>query len=290
MSFFEGIKFARRFAYHLRKHRSRQFCQCLGLGHGYICLDGTTYFQCPSSPVAYSVFQDMAFSGEGRRELTEFIDLSAGCRSFVDVGASGGFFSVVFAGSRTEVSTILSIEPDPGAREVLLDLRNKNACSMVKWEIEPRAVMSQTESAVFVSSGYGAEVISPVAVRNAKKCAAENNLRCKILELPCATLPDLLGKHFLLPDLLKIDIESYEYELIQSSLDALRLWKPRIMLELHVTLLRARGRDPQMLLEWLAEMGYRRFRRPRRRLSGLAAEADSAGVVRAGLVVPVVQE
>jgi len=285
MSFFDVIKFARRFAYHLRDDQSRQFCQHLGLGHGYICINGTTYFQCPSSSVAYSAFQDMAFSGEGRRELKEFLDLSAGCRSFVDVGASGGFFSALFAASRTEVSTILSIEPDPGAREVLLDLRNKNARETVKWKVESRAVMSRAESALFVSSGYGAEVISPVAVRNAEKCAAENNLHCKILELPCATLPDLLRKHSVLPDLLKIDIESYEYELIQSSLDVLRRWKPRIMLELHVALLRARGEDPQMLLESLSSIGYRRFRRCRQNLSSLAAEADSAGVVRTGLII-----
>src|SRR5215211_7237098 len=101
--------------------------------------------------------------------------------------------------------------------------------------------MSQTQSALFVSSGYGAEVMSPVAVRNAQERATENNLHSKIFELPCATLPDLLRKHSVLPDLLKIDIESYEYELVQSSLDVLKLWKPRIALELHVALLCTRA-------------------------------------------------
>jgi FkbM family methyltransferase len=285
MSFVDVVKFACRLAYHLRTDQSRRFSQHLGLGHGYICIDGATYFQCPSSPVAYSVFQEMAFAGHGRQELKEFLDLSAGCRSFVDVGASGGFFSVLFAASRTEASTVLSIEPDPGAREVLFDLRNKNARETVKWEVDSRAVMSQTETALFVSSGYGAEIVSPLAVRNAQKCAVENNLHYEILELPCATLPDLLCKYSVLPDLLKIDIESYEYELVQSSLDVFRLWKPRIMLELHVGLLRARGRDPQILLELLSSIGYRRFRRCRQKLSSLVAEAGSAGVVRAGLMV-----
>ena len=285
MSFFDVNKFGRRLAYCLRHDQSRQLCQHLGLGHGYICIDGTIYFQCPSNPVAYSVFQEMAFSSQGRQELKEFLDLSAGCRSFVDVGASGGFFSVLFAASRTQASTVLSIEPDPGARDVLVDLRNKNAREIVKWEIESTAVMGQTQSALFVSSGYGAEVVSERAVRDAQKRAAENNLQSKILELPCATLPDLLGNRSMLPDLLKIDIESYEYEVVQSALDVLQLWKPRIMLELHVDLLCARGRDPQMLLESLSSIGYRRFRKCRRKLSTLVAEADSTGVVRAGLMV-----
>jgi FkbM family methyltransferase len=285
MSFFESIKFVHHLAYHFRTDQSRQFCKHLGLGHGYICINGTTYFQCPSNPVAYSVFQEMAFSSQGRQELKEFIDLSAGCCCFVDVGASGGFFSVLFSASRTDVSSVLSIEPDPGARDVLLDLRNRNVRHLVKWEVESIAVMSQAKSALFVSSGYGAEVMSPLALKNAQKRAIENNLHCKIIELPCAPLVELLSKHQMVPDLLKIDIESYEYELVQSSLDVFRLWKPRIMLELHVALLRARDRDPQELLKSLASVGYRRFRRRRRNLSSLVTEADATGVVRVGLMV-----
>lgn len=285
MNGFDVIRFVRRGAYQLRCEGSRQFCRQLGLGHGYICMDGTSYFQCPANPVAYSVFQDMAFSGEGRRELEEFLALSAGCRGLVDVGASGGFFSVLFAASRRDAASILSIEPDPGARAVLEDLRNKNTRQGVKWEIEPTAVMTDTRTAMFVSSGYGAEVISPVAIRNAQKCAAENNLHSSILELQCATLPDLLSGHSVRPDLLKIDIESYEYELVESSLDMLRFWKPKIMLELHVAMLCQRGRDPRTLLQLLSSIGYRRFRGFRRNLSSLMAEVDSAGVVRAGLMV-----
>src|SRR6266705_518942 len=148
MNFFDTIKFVGRLAYYLRYDQSRQFCRRLGLGHGYIGIDGTTYFQCPANPVAYSVFQDMAFSEQGHQELKEFLALSAGCSRFVDVGASGGFFSVLFATSRRDVSTVLSIEPDPGAREVLVDLRDKNARGIVKWEIESRAVMTRTQTAL----------------------------------------------------------------------------------------------------------------------------------------------
>ena len=285
MNFFEGMTFVRELAYYLHHDRSRQMCRRLGLGHGYIGIEGSTYFQCPANPVAYSVFQDMAFSGEGRQELREFLGLSAGCSNFVDVGASGGFFSVLFAASRRGASSVLSIEPDPGAREVLIDLRDKNARGIVKWEIEPRAVMTRMQTALFVSSGYGAEVASPVSIRNAQKCAAENNLHSEILELPCATLSDLLSRHSMVPDLLKIDIESYEYELVKSSLDLLQSWKPKIMLELHVALLRERGRDPNVLLRLLSSIGYRRYRKFRQSLSSLMADVDAAGVVRAGLIV-----
>ena len=83
---------------------------------------------------------------------------------------------------------------------------------------------------------------------------------------------------------MKIDIESFEYELIQSSLDILRRWKPRIMLELHVDLLRERNRDPLFILASLDSIGYRRFLKPWKALDTLLGEADATGVVRAGLL------
>jgi hypothetical protein len=103
--------------------------------------------------------------------------------------------------------------------------------------------------------------------------------------VPCTTLTNIISERYMQPDLIKIDIESFEYELIQSSLDVLKRWKPRIMLELHVALLRARRRDPELLLASLASIGYRRFRKPWKELYTLPTEADASGVVRAGLLV-----
>jgi FkbM family methyltransferase len=113
----------------------------------------------------------------------------------VDVGASGGFFSVLFAVLRTEASTIVSIEPDPGARQVLIDMRNRNFREMVNWEIEHRAVMSHAQTARFVSSGYGAEVLTQLGLQNARKCASEDNSETTVFEVLCATLPELLSKY-----------------------------------------------------------------------------------------------
>jgi FkbM family methyltransferase len=227
----------------------------------------------------------MAFCAENRRELKEFLKLSVGCRSFMDVGASGGFFSVLFAASRSETSTILSVEPDPTAREVLSDLSTRNARKIVNWQIDARGVMDDTRNVLFVSSGYGAEVMSKLALHNALNNASANNLQSNILEIPCTTLTNIISDHYTQPDLIKIDIESFEYELIQSSLDMLKRWRPRIMLELHVALLRARGRDPEVLLASLASIGYRRFRKPWKELYSLPAEANASGVVRAGILV-----
>jgi FkbM family methyltransferase len=227
----------------------------------------------------------MAFCSRHRQEINEFLKLSAGCSNFVDIGASGGFFSVVFAVSRAEASTILSIEPDPSACQVLVDLCERNRCKTVKWKIDVRGVLDQTRSVLFVSSGYGSELMSTVALQNAKERANENNLTSTVFEVSCTKLEHILSEHRMEPDIIKIDIESFEFELIQSSLDIFRRWKPRIMLELHVALLRARGCDPELLLKSLSSIGYRRLLKPRKELYTLLAEADDSGVVRAGLLV-----
>jgi FkbM family methyltransferase len=278
----ELLKFICHLPYYINEDQSRRTCRELGLGHGYISINRGVYFQCPANPIAHSVFRDMAF--QNRRENEEFLNLSTGCRSFVDIGASGGFFSVLFAASRTETSTILSIEPDPGARQVLNDLCKRNERKIVDWKIDGRGVMDQTGSALFVSSGYGAELVSSLALQNAKERAAENNIVSQTFEAQCSELERIVSENGMRPDLIKIDIESWEFELVQSSLDFLRSWRPRVMLELHIAILRGRGRDPNLLLASLASIGYRRFRKPRKDLHTLLEEADASGVVRAGLV------
>jgi FkbM family methyltransferase len=284
MNLFEISRFVRQLPYYFSDYRSRHICSKLGRGHGYIAINNGVFFQCPSNPIAHSVFRDMAFCSQNRRETKEFLMLSAGCCNFVDIGASGGFFSVLFAASRTEASTILSIEPDHGACQALADLCERNQRKTVKWKIDVRGVMDETCSARFVSSGYGAELMGVRALQNARRRAAENNLVGTIFEVQCAKLEDILSEHRIQPDLIKIDIESFEFELVQSSLDILHRWRPRIMLELHVALLRARGRDPELLLTSLDSIGYRRFLKPRKELHTLLAEADASGVVRAGLL------
>ncbi len=270
-------------SYHALAERSRRICLSAGLGHGFVAVQDGIHFQCPASPVAYSVFLEMSFGRQGRGEIEEFLELASDCRNMVDVGASGGFFSVLFSASRREASRLLSIEPDLGARAVLQDLRQRNHSALVDWMIDARAIAEACGQVELISSGYGAERPSPLAVKNSKINSARNNLLYETLSVEGATLNAIVGDHGMQPDLLKIDIESSEHELINSSTALLQHSRPRIMLELHVAQLNQRGIDPVIPLQALASLGYRRLRRPGRDIRRLAREADPSGVVRAGL-------
>ena len=95
----------------------------------------------------------------------------------------------------------------------------------------------------------------------------------------------ILVEHGVEPDVIKIDIESYEFELIVSSLDFLRRCKPRIMLELHVSAIAERGLDVRYPLRCLASIGYKPLRSTRKDLGSLVYGADHSGVVRVGLAL-----
>jgi FkbM family methyltransferase len=284
VSLAELVVFARRAPSYFYEDLSRRLCKELGLGHGYIAINRNIFFQCPSDTVAQSVFRDMAYGARDRRELDEFLELSTGCRSLIDVGASGGFFSVLFAVSRSDPCRVLSIEPDPKAHRVLADVRSKNPRYNVDWRLDGRGVMGAAQVVRFVSSGYGAEPVGRRAIRNAGFCATANNLQVSIEDIPCATLEQIASDNGVTPDIIKIDIESYEFELIGSSFTFLSRTKPRIMLELHVSAMAERGLDPRIPLGELASIGYRRLRTMKRKLESLANEADESGVVRVGLV------
>lgn len=284
MSFSDLVVFARRAPLYFYEDLSRRLCEELRLGHGYIAINRNIFFQGPSHTVAQSVFRDMAYGARDRRELDEFLELCKECCSLIDVGASGGFFSVLFAVSRSDRCRILSIEPDRTARKVLADVRWRNRRHNVDWRIDGRGVMGTAQVVRFVSSGYGAEPLGRTVIRNANLCATANNLQVSIEDIPCTTLEHIASDNGVTPDIIKIDIESYEYELIESSLNFLSRTKPRIMLELHVSAMIERGLHPRVILGRLASIGYRRLRAAERGLESLAHEADESGVVRVGLV------
>ena len=58
------------------------------------------------------------------------------------------------------------------------------------------------------------------------------------------------------PDLVKIDVEGYEYEVLVGARRLLGERKPPICLELHLDLLDRRGIEPRRVLDELASHGY----------------------------------
>jgi len=59
-----------------------------------------------------------------------------------------------------------------------------------------------------------------------------------------------------IPSVIKVDVEGAEWEVLRGSEQTLRTFHPRISLSLHPEALKAQGRSPKQILEWLSELGY----------------------------------
>jgi hypothetical protein len=77
------------------------------------------------------------------------------------------------------------------------------------------------------------------------------------VKVPVFTLQSVCEKYAIVPDLIKLDIESFEHEVLLSSTEFLRRTKPRIHLELHLGMIRDRGLDARAGMRTLFDLGYR---------------------------------
>ena len=253
-SLFRRARFLKRLSVYYRMETSDLIQRDMDAGVDCIFLSRSIRLRLPDDALAHNVFRTMAFeAGEWR----SFLELADGCRSLVDVGASGGFFSALFVANRTGPARVLSIEPDPPSQVVLANVRDRNLRADAEWHIDARAV-GKPASVEFVSSGYGvARSLSPASDASTERTAAKNGRPFARVVVACAPLQNICQEHEIVPDLLKIDIEGMEWELVQSSLDWLSTLRPRIHLEVHPQFIRRQNGDPLLLLKDLAKIGYR---------------------------------
>ena len=259
------------------------------LGHGNLAITDDISIFLPSDRVASSVFRSMLFESSERHEWQEFLELARPCRAFVDVGASGGFFSMLFAASRPSHlhgAAVLSIEPDQSCRRTLEELRALHGRPGLNWNIDACAVGAEPGTTSFASSGFGGEIVSANRDNRGEleELASINGLSSKVTTVEVSTLDRICERNGIVPDLVKMDIESYEHEVLHASIGFLRKTSPRLHLELHCGYLRDRAIDPTETLTLLRHAGYRPFHRDAPTWDSLFDRARSEFVLRVDLV------
>lgn len=183
----------------------------------------------------YNIFCHMANAWFHRKEVMNFIQSARGVRRFADVGSAEGFYSALFASMHRTQAEILSI-----------DCGSTAGCNPAHTPIVLRQNAEEFKPSRW---DYIRAFVTDSARREPSFPLPED---CRI-----ATLPEIMADSGFVPELIKMDIESSEYEVLLDSLEWLEATAPMLIIEVHNAFLASRGLDFAPVLEALKRIGYR---------------------------------
>lgn len=193
---------------------------------------------------SYDIFRYHASARQHKREVAHFMDFAKSSSSLLDLGSAEGLFSALFAAIQSANARIVSV--DCGAPEgcifehlYLTRQTNMRHSGCRDWRIK-KAFLTDSRMVTQIKSPDAAQLI-PFTL------AAD----CEI-----TTLPALCRQLDFRPDLIKLDIESSEYEVLLDSLDFLSELRPKLCIELHNEVLARRGLSGETVFDRLTSIGY----------------------------------
>ena len=167
--------------------------------------------------------------------------------TFIDIGANEGYFTVVASRLVGPAGRVLAVEPQVRLQPVLERNLNVNHCSNV--------VVIQ--AAVSDHSGTAVLHLTPDVNNGASGLAVPTRYRLATQPTPLITLADLLARAPGAAPVVKMDIESFEYEAIHGGEALFRAGAVRaLILELHGDMLRKRNLDVEAVPRLLRACGY----------------------------------
>jgi|HubBroStandDraft_1064217.scaffolds.fasta_scaffold29281_2 FkbM family methyltransferase len=223
-----------------------------------VCIfDDRRFFYTPDSLNIHDLWVHHCTSYYTRNEVREWLKFSDGCRSLLDAGSSAGFFSGIFNRTTEGAGNILSVEPDIQSFRLLQETIRLNKGGN-NWRSTNCALSGKEGHLTFYPSDFGGDLggvgtSRPNIYRGDEKESDEfppELVRVETLESLCK------GQGFV-PDLIKMDIESYEYETLTAATAFLEKFRPKLFLELHNEKIRGRGLNPETLMDSLRRVGYR---------------------------------
>jgi FkbM family methyltransferase len=170
---------------------------------------------------------------------------------FVDLGANEGYFTVLAAKMMGPEGRVVAIEPQTRLQEVLRRNLKENGVERIV-EVSEFAISDEEGSATFY--------LTPDVNCGSSGLAQTTRYKNPTESVKTTTLAKLLAaKKIGRVDLLKIDIEGYEYEAVLGSKEVfLNKIPKRIALELHPELLAERGKSANGLTAFIQGCGYKR--------------------------------
>jgi FkbM family methyltransferase len=190
---------------------------------------------------------DVAFllrdNGESVEEMASFLSVASSARLLFDVGAAKGVFSEIFC-LLDPARQAVAFEPSPALADSAAALAVINGC---------QSRIHLRRCAVGEKAGSHTARLYPWGYVDIDGPAGEG----ASIQVDMTSIDEEIEQRGLAADLLKIDVEGYEYDVLLGARRLLGQRKPPICLELHLDLLERRGVEPRRVLTELESHGYR---------------------------------
>jgi FkbM family methyltransferase len=185
-------------------------------------------------------------NGESVDEMASFLTLASSARLLFDIGAAKGLFSEIFCLS-DPARRAVAFEPSPALADAAAALIAANGCDS---RIHLRRCAVGAEAGRHTARLYAWGYVGVDVPERADDGGTT-------VEVEMTSVDREVEQLGIEPDLLKIDVEGYEYEVLVGAKRLLEKRKPPICLELHLDLLDKRGIEPRRVLAELESHGYR---------------------------------
>jgi FkbM family methyltransferase len=193
----------------------------------------------------------LCLAGSYEPDMCELLrDLLSEDSVFVDLGANEGYFSVAGALRVGPGGKVVAVEPQARLMSVI-----RENCALNGVE----QIVTVENVAVSDKDGNSQLFLTPSLNTGASGLYQSTRYRLPRQEVRLERLVTLLDRLSLAHvDLLKVDVEGYEYEVILGSPEVFRSGRVRaIALEFHPAVLKSRNRPSEEIVDLLESSGYR---------------------------------
>jgi len=211
-------------------------------------LAGYQVFLDPLDMRLFQVVNELASQDTDTRILPQLISEGD---TFLDVGANHGSFAIGASKLVGASGFVLAVEPQPRLAKALGKSLTANA--LCKFQVYNLAV-GDTDGEI--------ELLVPVGTSGSAGVFPEHSATHKFnaLKVPIKRFDDLVEwQNFTGKVLLKLDVEGSECAFLSGASKMIKALKPKLIIEVHPTSLKAAGSTGARLKELLQELGYTNY-------------------------------
>lgn len=206
----------------------------------FVKINGLTLYLNPQDE---GLSKDLAINPDREAEAQSMLEEIKPNYTVIDIGANIGYYVLKESTFIGEKGSIHAIEPVESNYAWLSKNIEKNNCKSVH---KHRLAIGEKdgEAEVFIHTK-----------QNMSGLVKQENGRYKYVEkVKVKTLTNFVKEQQIKPDFIRMDVEGYEYHIIKGGIEALERYKPKLMMEIHPSILGER--KTLELLGMLKGIGY----------------------------------